>query len=173
VTTLAGRLLSRGEAADCPALLGAWLTAGDGDRDGALSLAEAVADADSLLAEIDASHDGYLTAIEIEAWRGRIAPEAYADRKLRQQPGSGGDDMTPGGGKKRGGSPEDGHGAARRLDSGFRAQPDPIMAADTNLDFRVDRTELEARVKSRFDTLDGDHNGRLSADELAGFCPEN
>lgn len=174
VTTLAGRLLSRGGPADCPALLGDWLTASDSDKDGALSLAEAFADADSLLAEIDASRDGYLTAIEIEAWRGRIAPEAYADRKLRQQPGSGGDDMTPGGGKKRGGSPEDGNtAAARRLDSGFRAQPDPIMAADTNLDFRVDKAELEARVKSRFDTLDTDHNGRLSADELAGFCPEN
>ncbi len=172
VTTLAGRLLSRGEAADCPVLLGAWLTASDGDRDGALSLAEAFADADSLLAEIDASHDGYLTAIEIEAWRERIAPDAYADRKLRQQSGSGEDDTAPGG-KKRGGSPEDGHSAARRLDSGFRAQPDPIMAADTNLDFRVDRAELEARVKSRFDTLDTDHDGRLSADELAGFCPEN
>ncbi|PWR25175.1 hypothetical protein [Zavarzinia aquatilis] len=172
VTTLAGRPLSDGGQADCPALLGAWLSTADADRDGSLSLAEALADADRLLAEIDTNRDGFATPIEIEAWRERVAPDAYADRRLKRQPGGSQDDAAPTGGKHRGGSPEDEGGrAAGRLDSGLRGQPDPIMAADTGLDFRVDKGELEARVKSRFDRLDTDRGGSLSAEELFGFCP--
>lgn len=172
VTTLAGRPLSDGGPADCPALLGAWLATVDGDRDGALSLAEALADADRLLAEIDTSHDGYATPIEIEAWRERVAPDAYADRRLKRQPGGAEDEPAQGGGKHRGaGLDSGGNPAAGRLDSGLRGQPDPIMAADTSLDFRVDKAELEARVKSRFDRLDTDRNGSLSAAELEVFCP--
>lgn len=181
VTTLAGRVLGGGvepdaPGTDCPALLKAWLLKVDTDRDGRLSVAEAQADADALLAEIDANRDGYATPSEIEAWREKVAPLAYADRKLRRQPGSSEDDQGGGGSARQQRSEIDKTGGDHgpgRLDSGFRGQPDPIMAADANLDFRVDKAELEARVKARFDKLDLDHDGKLTPDELASFCPVN
>ncbi|MDB5364166.1 MAG: hypothetical protein JWM77_93 [Rhodospirillales bacterium] len=87
-----------------------------------------------------------------------------------------------GGGQMGGG--QMGSGSARRdrppsdlpdrpksgLRNGVAGEPDPVMAADTNLDFKVTKLEWETYVESNFDELDRNHDGRLSPDEVASSC---
>jgi hypothetical protein len=45
-------------------------------------------------------------------------------------------------------------------------EPEPVRAADSNLDFRVTAAEWTAKAGQRFETLDLDHDGRLLFAEL-------
>ncbi|MCF4165219.1 hypothetical protein L2U69_06150 [Zavarzinia compransoris] len=154
VTTLAGRVLGTGADADCPALTAAWLAEADGtgNRDARLQQAEAQADADRLFTAIDANGDGFLTAVEIGAYRAKTAPAAHPATPDRP---------PPGGGQARDGY----HDLARR------GLPDPVMAADVGLDFKVSRAEMSDRVAARFAGLDTDGDGALTPAELAAHCP--
>ncbi len=161
-TSLAGRILSNDPKAECPAVMASWLTTADKNGDGLLELDEALADAAALFAEIDANHDHFVTPAELTAYRDKTAPTAYADQIIRQESHSGGVD------------PNQKHETLRPSGDTFalRGIPDPVMAADANLDFRVTEEELAARVKERFAKLDTNRDGKLDAGELAAYCPE-
>jgi hypothetical protein len=49
---------------------------------------------------------------------------------------------------------------------GLLAEPEPVRAADTDLDGRVTKAEFLAAADRRFKTLDKRHDGRLTLDEL-------
>lgn len=162
VTSLAGEILSPDRGADCATVLAAWVKSADGNGDGLLDLAEAQADSARFFARIDTNGDHILTPIELSGYRDSTAPTAYADRAIRDTHFVSNDD--------------DGSKAKRETRSTassftFRAEPDPVMAADGNLDFHVTPDELAAKVAERFIRLDANRDGRLDAAELAAFCP--
>lgn len=161
VTAPGGRLLNVQGERDCAPLMEAWRQTADRNRDGRLDLAEVLADADAFFAEVDTNRDGFLTAIELEAYRERIAPGAYADEAFSVSTGGNNPDRKP----RSASAP----GPTRQLER--RGRPDPVMAADANLDFRVSREELAAKVKERFAHLDGDGDGDLDLGELEDYCP--
>ncbi|MFA5119791.1 EF-hand domain-containing protein [Zavarzinia sp.] len=161
-TSLAGRILSSDPKAECPDVTASWLKTADKNGDDLLELDEALGDATALFAEIDTNHDHFVTPAELTAYRDKTAPAAYADQVIRQEGHSGGADPT----QKR----ETLHPGGNTF--ALRGIPDPVMAADANLDFRVTEGELAARVKERFAKLDTNHDGKLDADELAAYCPE-
>ncbi|MDD3445631.1 MAG: hypothetical protein PHS60_09490, partial [Zavarzinia sp.] len=158
VTTPAGRLLGLADADGCPALFARWLPEADTNKDGFLDRAEIGADGGSLFAAIDTDRDGFLTPVEVGAYRDKAEAGAYRDRPAPRRPGGaqqGG--STPAGGPAtaQGGGPQGGAPAGRR-DMERRGIPDPIMAADTSLDFRVSQAEMAAKIDARFARLDKD-----------------
>jgi hypothetical protein len=56
------------------------------------------------------------------------------------------------------------------LRNGVAGEPDPVMAADTDLDFKVTVIEWELYTGSNFNLLDRNNDGRLSPDEVASHC---
>ncbi|RJF88565.1 EF-hand domain-containing protein [Oleomonas cavernae] len=159
-TTLAGDLLNAGHEGDCPTLMAQWSSSADGNGDGLLELDEAQADAARLFALLDRNGDRFLSPSELAAYRDRVAPAAYADRAVSLASHNTADSDSQ---KKK--------TLPATHDVGLRGEPDPIMAADGNLDFRVSPDELAAKVAERFARLDRDHDGKLDAGELAAYCP--
>lgn len=158
-TTLAGEVITGGA---CPVLLARWLSAADRNHDGALEQEEAIEDGAAFFARIDTNGDHFLMPAELAAYRDAQAPTAYLDRAVRESHHQAEDSE---GGKRKGGSP------AFTSTIGLRGQPDPIMAADANLDFKVSADELRAKIAARFAHLDQDHDSRLTPAELAAECP--
>lgn len=158
----------------------AWFAGADRDHDGALSPDEFRADADRFFRVLDADGDGRIDGLEVTRYEDEIFPEILprAAHRMDGPPGGFGPAMRgprggfPGGGPRRHGGRRDGadllaasalQGASRY---GFFDEPQPVRAADLNLDFKVTRAEFAAAADKRFARLDADHDGRLSLTEL-------
>lgn len=155
-----------------------WFARADADRDGALTLAEFTADALAFFDRIDTDKDGRVDGFENADYERDVAPEITGVLRrpdVRRSgglwsglPPSRGDVMwgrapllTPGGrGDRR---PPSRQGAAQY---GLLNEPHPVRAADNDFDGKVTRAEAEAAARRRFGLLDGDSDGRLTADSL-------
>lgn len=112
----------------CEALLAEWFSAADTDRNGQLSDAEMYADAVRWFRRADADRDGAITVEELTALRRTIpAPGAAPQQPERR--------------------------TRAERDALVVREPDPVMAADINLDFRVSEAELLAMAGRRYATL--------------------
>lgn len=165
--SLAGEILDATPDVACWPATQAWLGRADANGDGRLQPAEVKADDARFFASIDANGDHVLTSTELTAYRDKVAPNAYRDRRAAPTRPSAAD--SPMQEEPPAGTPAGLRPPPR--DSGIRAQPDPVMAADTNLDFRVTPEELDTRAKERFDRLDTNGDGNLDSTELAAYCP--
>lgn len=120
-----GEPLGRAEGtARCEERLEAWFQRVDHDRDGRLSENEWLADADAWFARIDADRDGFATVSELTLIRRSLDPAEPA---------------PPPQTVSRGRSP-----------TIIDRSPDPVMAADTNLDFRVSTAEFRLLSEKRY-----------------------
>lgn len=111
--------------ARCEELLGTWFSRTDHDHDGRLSDAEWLADAEGWFSRADTDRDGFVTVSELTAIR-RVTEPAEPEQP-RPQPGPRGD-------------------RSRQI---IDRAPDPVMAADTNLDFRVSLAEFRLLSEKR------------------------
>ncbi|MFN4163933.1 MAG: hypothetical protein ACK4GK_05120 [Ferrovibrio sp.] len=120
-----GEPLGRAEStARCEERLEAWFQRVDQNRDGRLSDNEWLADADAWFARIDADRDGFATVSELTLIRRSLDPAEPA---------------PPPQTVRRGRSP-----------TIIDRSPDPVMAADTNLDFRVSAAEFRLLSEKRY-----------------------
>lgn len=106
----------------------------DGNRDGIVTRAEMVADADARFAAMDTDKDGKVTATERDAAR-----EAM---RAQRRGGNGGDGPRGGGGYGMRGDP-DGDGVLTRAEAVQRAEK-RFDRFDTNRDGKLDAAELAA-----------------------------
>ncbi|HXH16342.1 MAG TPA: EF-hand domain-containing protein [Sphingomonas sp.] len=113
----------------------------DANRDGVITRAEAIAQADTRFAQMDTDHDGRVSGGEMRAYRA-----AMHDRMVA----AGRDVPVP----PPGGAKHDGMG--RRM--------------DPNRDGSVTRDEFQARALKRFDRMDANHDGRIDATERANVA---
>jgi Ca2+-binding EF-hand superfamily protein len=133
----------------CPEAMKRWFGRVDARHDGAITLDEFLADARTQFQRMDTDKNGYLVSEEVERFR-----LAYRDEPAREK--SGGKSVTPDDNK------ESGHSGS---------VIDPVMSADTNLDFKVTPEEFAAYSEKVFKNLDADHNGKLSLTEVTtGMC---
>jgi hypothetical protein len=192
--------LALGDENSCKGEMVGWFARVDSNHDGAIDKAEFMADARRWFAEMDQDKNGYVTAGELATVRERKVPLPPAPPRrpdsdssvsegrmpsTRQRGDRFGDRLNAGEGQMGGGQMGGGQmGGARRdrppsdlpdraksgLRNGVAGEPDPVMAADTNLDFKVTSLEWETYAASNFEELDRNHDGRLSPDEVASSC---
>lgn len=150
-----------------PYPVAAWFAAADGDKDGKLSLEEFEKDAGAFFARLDVNKDGYVNSPENTAYETKIAPEiTRLDPRVTQpknfraqhDPNLGVDqDPTKGRYQKSI------QGASQYS---LINEPQPVRAADANVDFRVSNAEWLGATAQRFEMLDKNADGALTADEL-------
>jgi hypothetical protein len=184
-----------GEPFRGPDGLGDWLAQADTDHDGAVSLAEFRADALRSFKVLDANGDGVIDAFELQAYERNIVPEIGVmtfdegpnspnQPANRRRSGGGGG----GGGMGRGGAPHDDpsqmlaeqankppKGAGREGAARYSLlnEPEPIAAADADLDGKVTLAEWMAQTDRRFAKLDHMKTGQLTRQSLVQIQPKD
>ena len=136
-----------------------WFVQADADRDGRLTLAEFQTDAARFFAALDTDHDGTIGPDELERYETIVAPEVrvgstYGDVS-KATTDSDGKIVDP---------PYPTRLGAGRY--GYLAAPEPVAAADTNLDRGVTRAEFAQAAKVRFKALDRNGDGAITRAEL-------
>ena len=127
--------------------LTAWFNAADQNRDGSITLMEFQKDAERFYQTLDANHDGEIDPDEIDHYETVIAPEVRTGNSFNA--GENTDDEATGGGRL-----------------GLLTIPEPVTAADSNLDRGVSLHEFVTAAEKRFQLLDRDGNGLLTLPEL-------
>jgi len=140
-----------------------WFAGADKNHDGFVSRDEMVADAMRFFDLIDRNHDGRLTPDEVGTYESVIAPETsiysarpddYFDRPRRRQDRGAMADSRDYGGPM---------GAGRYA---WLNVPEPVVAADQDVDRIVTRDEFATAAASAFTRLDLLNRGRIQLDSL-------
>lgn len=144
--------------------MGLWFAGADADHDGRLSLAEMQADGDRFFATLDKDRSGEIDPQELSDYENFIAPEIKLyqpgqdraahdrhDRKaLKAAARQRADYETP-------------YGAGQWASLNI---PEPVNAADYDLNRGISRAELEQAAAQRFPVLDVGRRGYLTYDTL-------
>ena len=154
----------------CAEAISQWFDRIDSDHDGALTRAEFQADARTQFGRMDLDHDGFITSDELSAFRQPFTETRSEPRERQATPPEAGQPNHHGSHRDRDGNPQGG-AAPRSFGARPNSGPDPVMSADTNLDFKVSLTEFLKQADSVFDGMDSDHDGVLSRAEALRICP--
>lgn len=164
-----------------------WFTGADADGDGRITLAEFQRDAARFFAVLDRGKDGEIDPDDFAYYENVLVPEIRVGSGGRGPASEGGG--RRGGERGRGGGGPGGGGAAgqamqfgsgdgngkksaivhERIGAarfGFFNLPEPVIAADVNLNRGVDRGEFAKAATTRFAALDRNHDGALTRGEL-------
>jgi hypothetical protein len=154
--------------AGAPYPIATWFSGADANHDGSLTRDEFVADSLRFFAVVDADHDGVIDGFEVSAYENHIAPEivgGVAPGSLRRGPRGqgpeGDDDMSP-----RGRRPQGTNVLQGAAIYGLIAEPEPVMAADSDFNRRITKDEATKAARIRFALLDKDKDGVLKLAEL-------
>lgn len=175
-----------------------WFNQADTDRDGYLTAAKMVADAERFFAKLDTNHDGQLDPDEIAQYEYEIAPEIQVMSSTKRAPGQPAavvrqddpdDDLDPDSlksrhdgkrdRKKRAEEDEASLGIDGALQGAARYSllniPEPVAAADTNFDRVITLQEFREAALARFALLDTAHRGRITLAQLEAMphAPNN
>jgi hypothetical protein len=141
---------------------GAWFARADRDGDGGLTPAEMRDDAARFFATLDTDGDGEIEPAEMARYENEVAPEVQVGLQMR---GMGlGSWRDPDRRHRRIPVYERGIEGAGRYS--FLNIPQPVMAADSEMNRGVSRDEFARAADRRFALLDADKDGRLLRAEL-------
>lgn len=167
-----------------------WFAGADADGDGRITEAEFQRDAMRFFAVLDRGKDGEIDPDDVAYYENVLVPEIRVasgargpSAGIRGPGGRGG----RGGGRGQGGGGGGGGGGGQGLrvgsDTGKKTDaavherlgaarfgffdlPEPVIAADRNLNRGVDRGEFAMAAATRFAALDRNHDGALTRGEL-------
>lgn len=175
--------------ADDPWPVADWFHGADDDLDGAVTFAEFTADGVRWFGRLDVDQDGRLNQAELAAYETSLRGFGSGPRGPGAMGRPGGDGprgggrprggvaenladgtrQSPGGGPPRGGGAQRGGGGPRGpqgygtiAEAGFFNLPQPVKAADVNVDQRVTAAEWATATQRWFLALDADRDGRLT-----------
>jgi hypothetical protein len=164
-----------------------WFTGADADGDGRITLAEFQHDATRFFAVLDRGKDGEIDPDDIAFYENVLVPEIRVASGGRGSRPEGGGPRGGRGGRGRGGpggggaggqgmqfGSSDGNGKKsavvhERLGAarfGFFDLPEPVIAADVNLNRGIDPGEFAKAATTRFAALDRNRDGALTRGEL-------
>jgi hypothetical protein len=144
----------------CAEAMKRWFGRADTNHDNAVTPDEFLADAKAQFQRMDIDKNGYLVSEELERFR-----MTYRDYPAEKK--------SEAAGEHEGGQPSgDRHGKHGSGEGGSNASViDPVMSADTDLDYKVTLDEFVAYSQKTFRGLDTDHTGKLTlAAVTAGMC---
>jgi hypothetical protein len=161
-----------------PYPVGDWFKAADKNGDGQLDRDEFTADAEAFFNALDVNGDGRLDNTEIRRYEHEIAPEVlglrFIARNDRARLWLAQLDTTPGIIDPSGQQPGDARRKQQELDEsgqgaspyGFFEEPEPVMAADENLNGIIKKAAFLRLAGRHFDRLDPDGVGYLTLAKL-------
>ena len=155
----------------CEAALAGWFQRLDSDRRGTINIDQYLSDARRQFAAMDLDKQGAITADQLTRYRapyvslskpetaasadGSIQPPGFGQGAHRQaQPNTA--PHAPAAGNPGGHSPDE--------------EPDPVMAADVHLQFKVTLADFLAYADRKFVELNAKHDGRLAKTEVLVLC---
>lgn len=139
-----------------------WFRGADRDGDGAISLAEMQADAARFFATLDRNHNGEIDPEEIGRYEHDVAPEIQLGGQLTPFRWGARRDRRDRDDERK--AREDGLQGAGRLS--WLNIPEPVAAADADLNRGVSRDEFARAAADRLGRLDSNQDGKLSRAEL-------
>jgi Ca2+-binding EF-hand superfamily protein len=167
--------------------LGDWFRKADRNHDGLLTADEMQADAERFFATLDTDHDGEVEPAELVQYEWEVAPEIQIGSRWRRsrsrantaqaasrEPARGNGD------RRRGDANEaDDSRSSDGLDYGLQGAgrytllnlPEPVAAADADLDRAISLSEFRQASIDRFRLLDQKRQGRLSLQDLEALRP--
>lgn len=158
-----------------------WFRQADTNHDGSLSLLEFAQDGARFFRTLDTDHDGKIGFDEIRRYEWVVAPEIQVGWSPRIRRAGKNFDAGPGSGAQAESSGDDGSDGPAADDPlmglegagrfGLLNIPEPVTAADTDLDHTVTATEFTAAESQRFELLDTNHDRRLDLAELEALRP--
>lgn len=144
-----------------------WFNGADKNKDAKLDKAEHRADAEAFFAVLDRSKDGFIGSTEVLIYERLIVPEILSVGALES------------GIIRVAMQEESGLPKRQRLNTNQGAvqfslfnEPQPVRAADRNLDFRVSLQEFKDHADRHFKVLDADADGFLTLAELPQTAAE-
>ena len=147
-----------------------WFEQADRDRDGKLTIGEAMLDADRFFAQLDKDGNGELLPDEVHAYEQDVAPEIRLyQRRVEPEPGRKPDEPDEDRARRRKGvgrGAPGGDGAAGAGRYAFLNIPNPVASADDDINRAVDRNEFRAAAAERFRDLDRDQTKALTLAQL-------
>jgi Ca2+-binding EF-hand superfamily protein len=149
-----------------------WFRQTDRNQDNVLTADEMRADASRFFTKLDTDGNGSIDPEEVIEYEWEVAPEIQVNARLRR----------PGGEKLPPGETEEQHrrtmttaGIGGGLQGAARYAllniPEPVAAADVNLDRSITLAEFRQAAIERFQLLDASHAGRLSLKQLKALLP--
>ena len=151
--------------------LARWFHQADRNQDGVLTADEMQADASRFFAKLDTDENGDIDPDELIHYEWEVAPEIQVNSRLRR----------PRGEQHRADDEEQERrkatiaGIDGRLQGAARYAllniPEPVAAADANLDRSITLGEFRQAGVERFQLLDSGHQGRLTLDGLKALLP--
>lgn len=141
-----------------------WFAQADANHDGKVTLAEMTADADRFFARLDSDHDGEITPPENRVYEDQIAPE------IRAQIGRVDDILDAPKKVKR-----DKHAKPMPEGAGrwsWLPIPQPVIAADDDMNRAITRAEFRDAAVERFGRLDTAKQGYLTLATLPKTPPQ-
>src|SRR3954454_16460703 len=161
--------------------LARWFNQVDRNYDGFLTPDELQADAQRYFTEVlDTDHNGQIDPDELVHYEWTIAPEIQVNTRLRRARAPGEappkeEADAPGAEPKRGRPDRERYkmdygpqGAARYA---LLNMPEPVAAADADLNRAITLQEFRQAALDRFQLLDKKHEGRLALQELEALKP--
>lgn len=155
----------------CEVALSGWFDRIDVEADGKIDVAAFLADARRQFLTMDLDHDGVVTPAELAEYREKSGSESRTAATTAPDEEVGNTDQDPrnGGGRARRRRSGESGGDSSLRDLGLD-HPDPVMLADVDLRNRVSLADFLAYETRNFVTLDTNHDGRLSKDEVTRSC---
>ena len=159
-----------------------WFRQADANHDGSLSLLEFANDGARFFGTLDTDHDGKIGFDEIHRYEWVVAPEIQvgwsprlmrAGRSYDAGPESGTPEASADDGNPDAPAPDDpltGLEGAGKF--GLLNIPEPVTAADADLDHTITAAEFTAAASNRFQLLDTNRDARLELDELQALRPK-
>jgi hypothetical protein len=159
--------------------LARWFNQVDLNRDGVLTSDELVADAARYFDLLDTNHDGQIDPDELVHYEWTVAPEIQVNSRLRRA-------RLPGEAPPKPDARDDGDEPRRERDRSRRNAdngpqgaaryallnlPEPVAAADSDLNRAITAQEFTQAALERFQLLDKAHLGRISLQQLEALKP--
>jgi Ca2+-binding EF-hand superfamily protein len=154
--------------------LAKWFVQADRDADGALTAAEMQADAERFFATLDTDHDGQIDPDELVHYEWEVAPDIQVMSRTRPDPAQASaspQERGKQGDRKPRFRDGDSHGFQGAARYALLNMPEPVAAADANLDRSITLDEFRKAAMQRFALLDQERRGTVSLAQLQSLLP--